>query len=191
MWQTTDPRRTGLRHGTAVVTLIGVLAGTGGYVSRDQILKLYGTGSPTPATLGPAASGPDQGLAVELNLVREVLRLSVTETAHLFGVSRPTIYSWQSGSPIKHENAERLRAIAQALEPHLQAIGTQVGRVAHRAIEGRSTLLQKLTQGADARDAIGRLADILGREAAQRERLARRLQGRTGDRGAADLDTLG
>ncbi len=190
-WPTYEPRRNGVLHGTAVVTLIGVLAGTGGYVTREQIIKHYGTGSPTDAARALTTTASEQGFAVELELIREALRLSVAETAQLFGVTRPTIYSWQNGKPISPENAERLREIAQALEPHLQIIQAQVGRVAHRAIEGRSTLLQMLAQGADAQEAFGRLAIILGREATQRERLARRLQGRSGGRGAADLDSLG
>lgn len=190
-WPVYEPRRNGVLHGTAVVTLIGVLAGTGGYVTREQIIKHYGTGSPPHATLGLTTRAPEQGLAVELKLIREALRLSVIETAQLFGVTRPTIYSWQNGNTISPENAERLREIAQALEPHLQAIEAQVGRVAHRAIEGKTTLLQKLAQGGSAHHAIGCLVGILGREAAQRERLASRLQGRTGNRGAIDLDSLG
>lgn len=190
-WQAAEPRRNGFFHDTAAWTLIGVMAGTGGYVSQDQILNHYGTGSPPLLMLRSTSFASEQGLAVELKLIREALRLSVAETAKLFGVTRPTIYSWQNGNPTGPENAERMREIAQALEPHLQAIEAQVGRVAHRAIEGRSTLLQTLAQGANAEKAIGRLADILGREAAQRERLVRRLQGRTGNRGAADLDSLG
>lgn len=196
-WQTYEPRRNGVLHGTAVVTLIGVLAGTGGYVTaggyvtREQVTKHFGTGAPTASTPDPKIFELERGLAVELKLIRESLRLSVAEAAKLFGVTRPTIYSWQNGNPISPENAERLREIARALEPHLQAIESQVGRVAHRAIEGRSTLLQRLAQGADAQEAIGRLTDTLGREAAQRERLSRRLQGRSGSRGAADLDSLG
>lgn len=187
--QPVTPRPAGVLHGTTVVTLVvGCLAGTGGY--RDGLLNQLGTGSPAHATHGLRAS-TEQGLSLELKVIRKSLRLSVLETAHLFGVSRPTIYSWQRGNPILPENAERLRSIAQALEPHLPLLEAQVGRIAQRAIEGRTTLLQKLAQGADAHEALGSLAEILRREDAQRERLARRLQGRTGSRGAPDLDTLG
>lgn len=189
-WQNPEPKRNGLFHGTSVV-LIGALAGTGGQITVDQVIRHYGTGSAIPAAPGPSARVQEQGFATELKFIRKVLRLSVAETAELFGVTRPTIYSWQNGNPVSPENAERLREIAQALEPHLHAIESQVGRVAHRAIDGRSTLLQQLAQGASAREAIGHLADILGQEAAQRDRLARRLQGRSGSRGAADLDSLG
>ena len=60
-----------------------------------------------------------QSLSFELKLIRSALRLSVAETAQLFGVSRPAIYSWQNGSSIRPKNAERLQAIANAITPHM------------------------------------------------------------------------
>ncbi len=190
-WQPVEPRRNGIWQNTVAVTLIGVLAGTGGSVSPAQILKHFGTGSASRAVHDLQAAATDQGFVVELKSIRQALRLSVAETAQLFGVSRPTIYSWQNGNPISPENAERLCAMANAIAPRLHLLEAQVGRVAHRAIEGRTTLLQKLAEGANADHAIGQLSDILIREATQRERLAQRLQGRNGNRGAVDLDLLG
>ena len=174
----------------AAVTLIA-LAGTGGDVRSDQIIKQFGTGSAVASSKVLQVVAAPQSLAVELKTIKEALRLSVAETAQLFSVSRPTIYSWREGKPINPENSDRLRALASALAPHLDLLHTQVGRVAQRAIEGRTTLLQKLAAGAGAWETVEQLVAILSREAAQRERLARRLQGRTGDRGAADLDALG
>lgn len=175
-------------------TVAGVIS-TGGTLTSAQIHAAHGTGAALLSSAGALRSveprTTEPGLEVELTLVRESLRLSVAETAQLFGVSRPTIYSWQSGKPISPENAERLREIAQALAPHLSILQAQSGRVAQRAIAGRSTLLDLLAQGAPAQPAVDQLAELLAREAVQRERLARRLQGRSGERGAADLDTLG
>lgn len=190
-WHPVEPRRNGLWQNAAAVTLIGVLAGTGGSVNAEQIFKHFGTGSASRSAHDPRVAVPVQGLVLELKSIRTALRLSVAETALLFGVSRPTIYSWQNGNRISLENAERLRAIADALTPHLPLLEVQVGRVVHRAIAGRTSLLQALATGANADQAVSQLADILTRETAQRERLARRLQGRNGSRGAADLDALG
>ena len=176
--------------GAAAMTLFA-LAGTGGDVSSDQIIKHFGTGSAIASPNVPQAVASQQSLALELKLIRETLRLSVAETAQLFRVTRPTVYSWQNGNPISGENSERLRALASALVPHLSLLHAQVGRVAQRASEGRTTLLQKLAAGADAQETVAQLVVILSRESTQRERLARRLQSRTGDRGAADLDALG
>lgn len=191
LWKPAAPRRTGRLQLAAAVAFIG-LAGTGGHVSAEQILKNFGTGSASwPAHDSQAAAESDQGLAIELKSIRHALRLSVAETAQLFGVSRPTIYSWQNGNPISPENAERLHSIANALTPHTHLLETQVGRVAHRVIEDHTTLLQKLAGGTSADQAISQLAEILARETVQRERLAHRLRGRSGSRGSADLDTLG
>ena len=190
-WQPVEFRRNGRWQNVAAVTLIGVLAGTGGEVSAEQVLKCFGTGSASRAAHNLHATVPDQGLAIELKSIRNALRLSVAETAQLFGVSRPTIYSWQNGKPISAENADRLHVIANALAPHLHLLEAQVGRVANRAIKGRTTLLQMLAAGSSVDLAINQLAEVLAQETAQRERLARRLQGRSGSRGSADLDTLG
>lgn len=191
-WQQIGPHlRVGLLQSTPAAVLIGLLAGTGGEVSRDRILMYSGTGSVIVSFPVAAPVTHEQGLVVELNTIRQALRLSVAEIANLFSVSRPTIYSWQNGKQIGQQNSERLRAILNALTPHLNLLGKQVGRVAHRAIEGKTTLLQKLAAGENAERAIMELLAILGGEAEQRERLSRRLQGRTGKRGVADLDALG
>jgi transcriptional regulator with XRE-family HTH domain len=129
-------------------------------------------------------------LEFELKLIRETLHLSAADTARLFGVTRSTVCSWQSGQPISSVNAERLHEIVQALEPHLPILQTQSGRLAHRAIAGRSTLLDLLAQGSPAQQVVDQLAELLAQEAVQRERLARRLQGRDGSCGAADLDAF-
>ncbi|MGD9582301.1 MAG: hypothetical protein AB7V26_01335 [Lysobacterales bacterium] len=190
-WQPVEPRRIVGWSNAFAVTLVGALAGTGGDVSAEQVLRHIGTGSASRALHASQAVPTNQGVAVELTSIREALRLSVAETARLFGVSRPTIYSWQNGNPINPEKAERLRAITNALAPRLRLLEAQVGRVAHRVIEGRSTLLQKLAGGASAEQAISQLSEILTREATQRKRLAKRLRGHTGSRGSAELDTLG
>lgn len=192
-WHSVEPRRNGPWQNAAAATLIGmgVLVGTGGNISAEQLFRHLGTGSASRPVYGSREAAPTQGYAVELRSIRGALRLSVAETAQLFGVSRPTIYSWQNGNPIRLENAGRLRAIANALTPHLHLLEGQVGRVAHRAINGRTTLLQTLAAGASVDQAISQLVEILAHETAQRERLAYRLQGRNGSRGSADLDTLG
>lgn len=190
-WHPVEPRRNGLWPNAAAVTLVGVLAGTGGNVSVEQIIKRFGTGSAYRPSYDARAVETAQGLAIELKSIRSALRLSVAETAQLFDVSRPTIYSWQNGNQISLAKAERLRAIATALAPHLQLLEAQVGRVAHRAIEGHTTLMEALAGGASADEAINRLTEILARETAHRERLAQRLQGRSSSRGSADIDTFG
>lgn len=190
-WHPVESRRNGLWQNAAAVTLIGALAGTGGNVNAEHVFKHFGTGSASRPAYESRTAEFTRGLALELKSIRDALRLSVAETAQLFRVSRPTIYSWQNGNSIRLDSAERLRAIANALVPHLPLLEAQVGRVVHRSIEGRISLLQALAAGANADQTISKLAEILTREAAQRERLALRLKGRNSTRGSADLDELG
>jgi transcriptional regulator with XRE-family HTH domain len=154
-------------------------------------MKHFGTGSTLQIAQPSERAAQSADLSVELKTIKDALRLSVSELAQLFGVSRPTIYSWQQAKRVREGYAKRIRDIARALAPRLDLLDAQVGRIAHRAIDGRMTLLQKLSEGADAEQATGKLADILQREAAQRERLASRLRGRNTDRGSPDLDALG
>lgn len=188
-WRPLAARRTGLAQ-AATATLFVVL-GAGAEADAAQHIKHFGTGSTLQIAQRTERAAEPADLCVELKTIKDVLGLSVSELAQLFGVSRPTIYSWQEGKRISEGNAKRIRDIARALAPRLALLDAQVGRIAHRAIDGRMTLLQKLSEGADAEQAIGKLADILQREAVQRERLASRLRGRNTDRGSPDLDDLG
>lgn len=190
-WECVEQPRSAFVRSFAAAGFLAFTGGTGGDVVAAEVAKRLGTGSAVEAAPQAEPREMTSGLAVEVQTIRDALRLSVSELAQLFAVSRPTIYSWQAGNAVSDTNAARVRAIAHALEPHLPLFESQVGRVAHRAIDGRATLLRKLAEGADAQQAIERLAEILHHEKVQRERLAQRLEGKEGTRGRADLDTLG
>lgn len=188
-WRPVESRRTGLVQ-AAAATLFVVCGAHAGDDAAQQI-KFFGTGS-TLQTVQSAERGTQStNLSVELKTIKDALGLSVSELAQLFGVTRPTIYSWQGGSRVTEGHAKRIRDIARAIEPRLSLLDTQVGRIAHRAINGRATLFQILREGEDVAQTMDKVADILQREAAQRERLAARLRGRSTDRGGPDLDVLG
>jgi predicted transcriptional regulator len=126
-----------------------------------------------------------------LRAIREALRLSVADLASIFGVSRPTIYAWQSGGRCTELNALRIRSIASEIEPRLDLFRAQSGRIAHRAVEGSSTVLDLLRGGVEPRLVFNKLATIIEREDAQRNRLSRRLQATNKLRGKLDVDSLG
>lgn len=190
-WHPVGSRRNGLWQNAATVTLIGTLAGTGGNINAEHLFRHFGTGSSSRPAYELRTAESTRGLALELKSIRGALRLSVAETAQLFRVSRPTIYSWQNGNSIRPDSAKRLRDIANAITPHLSLLEAQIGRVAHRSIEGRVSLLQALSADSNVDQTISRLVEILNLEVAQRERLALRLKGRNSTRGSADLDELG
>jgi hypothetical protein len=193
-WVPIDQRRNQSRRaGTAVAAALclGFFAGTGGDIPNQTLSGRLGTGSYAGGPVSPRLRAAEQGVRAYLASIRSVLRLSVSELAQLFSVSRPTIYSWQDGNRISEENSARIRALADALEPHISLLGMQSGRITRRPIEGSSSVLQLLRGGRDPRDVVGRLVDVLQRENAQRQRLARRLQGKTTLRGTIDGDALG
>lgn len=180
--------------GTALATalwLAGAMAGTGGSVPEGSVKNRMGTGSPISGRQGAHGHFVANGLSAKLDTIRSALRLSVAELAELLGVSRPTIYSWQRGGSSTETHAARIRTIVNALEPHLAQLSVHSGRIARRAIDGRASLLEILRSGEPPQEAIGRLVDVLQQDAAQRRRLAHRLQGKTIARGSADIDVLG
>lgn len=191
-WVALTPSNNHRFTGSAVAAALclGLLAGTGGDVQREQVLGRMGTGSVQHGTVVPLASQTKQGLAADLGAIRSALRLSVAELADLFDVSRPTIYSWQNGNACKELNASRIRAIARALDPHWGLLSEHPGRVARRAMEGRANIIDLLKQGRDPAEVVSKLTALLKQEATQRELLARRLQGKTGVRGAADSEAF-
>jgi transcriptional regulator with XRE-family HTH domain len=190
-WVTVETSREPWRKATALCLWGVVLAGTGGTASESQLMKHYGTGTTSWTGMQEVRNGVEQGVSAHLQAIRSALRLSVVELANLFGVTRPTIYSWQNGKPLSEERATRVRAMAHAIDLHLPRLEQQSGRIAHRAIQGNATVLQLLNNGAEPHVVIGRLADILQEESVQRERLARRLAERRTPRGVADVDSFG
>ena len=188
-WIPIQPKRSAVP--LAVPLAAFLMVGTGGELNADRLSQLCGTGSLASFARAITARGEQPAPAVQIQAIKDALRLSVAELGDLFGVTRQSIYNWQNGNAIDPSHAERLRNIAGAVEQHFELLAAQTGHIARRAIQGRDTLLQVLKSGGDPQEAFARLADILTREAAQRDRLAKRLQARTGSRGAADIDTLG
>lgn len=182
-----SPRASGAA--VAVLTL-ALCAGTGGTARPEEVLSRFGTGSFVRGNAVQLAPVAQQGLSLQLSIVRAALQLSVAETADLFGVSRPTIYSWQAGRPGNEHHEIRVRALANAIEPYL-ALLERTDRASRRVISGTATVLDSLRGGRDPVETINMLATSLEQEAAQRARLAARLHGRTRARGAADIDALG
>lgn len=148
--------------------------GTGG-TTQHVPPERWGTGA-VPPVVHVTSPRAESATAAWLKVIREGLGLSVSELADVFTVSRPTIYSWQRGQILSHENGARVRALALALEPHIALLSSQNERLGHRAVEGRQTVMQLLVQGKEPGDVIGLLARVLNDEAAQRERLTRRLE---------------
>lgn len=161
------------------------LVGTGGYATADYLAKRNDRGYkliqfelPKQAVDVAVGKQVTQNSAKNLARIREILKPTVTELANLFGVSRQAVYDWQAGKPIAPENALRLGEFAKAAEL-LSAQQIQVSSQALRrkVLDGQS-LLDALRNGAHVFDTAAALAQVLDREAVQREKLTARLLGR-------------
>ncbi len=125
--------------------------------------------SATHATLTPAT---------QLDRIRTVLKVSVAETAAIFGVSRQALYNWRGGEAISAANLAKLDDLSSAVSLLAEAGLDQVPQLARRKLGGGKTLLETACEGGSARETATALIQMLERENAQRERLQRRLAGR-------------
>lgn len=161
------------------------LVGTGGYATADYLAARKDRGYKLiqfelPKQLADVVTGTQaiQSSVKNLARIREIFKPTVTELANLFGVSRQAVYDWQAGKPIAPENSLRLGEFAQAAE----LLSTQRIQISSQALRrkvlGGQSLLDALRHGGPVLDTAAALAQVLDREAVQREKLTARLLGR-------------
>lgn len=116
--------------------------------------------------------------AENLARIREILKPTITELAHLFGVSRQAVYDWQAGKSTAPENAAKLDDLAKAADVlALNGIESS-SQLLRRKITGGKSLLDLIGEGGSDANFASVLVQTLSREAKQREQLALRLAGR-------------
>ncbi len=120
------------------------------------------------ATLAPAA---------RLDRIRGILKVSVADTAKVFGVSRQALYNWRAGAAISVTNLAKLDDLAAAADILAAAGLDRTPQIARRKLGGGKTLLETARDGGSAREGAIALVRMLEREAAQRERVERSLAG--------------
>lgn len=105
--------------------------------------------------------------AENLAWIRKVLKPTITELAHIFGVSRQAVYDWQAGKPTAPENAARLDDLAKAADALVLSGITSSSQLLRRKIAGGKSLRGVVRKGGSAANAAQALAQTLGREAKQ------------------------
>lgn len=129
---------------------------------------------------GSHESAADAGSASARDIahVREVMKISVSELARVFGVSRQAVHEWIKGGALSQRNAQRLSELARAADVLLE-FGIEVTpQMLRRKIGGGPSLLESVKEDGKVVELARRLGDTLSRESQQRERLAARLAGR-------------
>jgi DNA-binding XRE family transcriptional regulator len=90
----------------------------------------------------------------ELVDLRDMFGLTMTDLAQIFGVSRPTVYAWLSGSEPKDEIKSEMRTLAGYVEELRNAGISQAAFLARQPLEGEQSLISIFKSGSDAKNAI-------------------------------------
>lgn len=110
--------------------------------------------------------------------IRTVTKISVTELARVFGVSRQSVHEWIKGGALSPQNAQRLWELAQATDVFLEAGIEPSPEVFRRKVAGGQSIFEAISDSGNAVSSAKTLVATLIRESEQRQRLAARLAGK-------------
>ena len=125
---------------------------------------------------GAHAAAADTGASASKDIahIRQVMKISVTELARTFGVSRQAVHEWINGGTLSPRNAQRLSDLAQAADVFLEA-GIQITpQMLRRNVRNGQSLLESVKEDGKVVELARTLVDTLSREMRQRQRLADR-----------------
>ncbi len=162
--------------------------GTGGELSLEQLQRKAQQIQHIASVVDVSEVKQVRTPSENLSRIRKVLNPAVSDLATTFGVSRQSVYNWLNDQPVADENAAKLQDLAQAADvlAH-EGVSINAALLKRKFAHGR-TLLQVAQAGESARDAALALAQILKREAAQRERMNVRFANRARTPASADFD---
>lgn len=124
----------------------------------------------------------------DLELIRKVLKPSVSEFAITMGVTRQTIYNWINGDTITEDHANNLRNLAAAAQM-LEATGILLtSSLLKRKFSNGKTLFQVAQSGEGVLAAAEKLVQIYSAESEQRMKLNSRLTSKNLSSSSADFD---
>jgi DNA-binding XRE family transcriptional regulator len=151
--------------------LVGV--GTGGdYTPNYHALRSERSvisnarNEPKPKSNGFAISN-------DIEQIKSVLNITMTELARSLGVSRQAPYNWVAGGTIKEDNLSKLNELRSAADVFVAENVEVQARLLHRKLSGGKSLLETVATGGNGEQAARALVDLLRIEANQRETLAK------------------
>ena len=107
--------------------------------------------------------------------IRQILKISVTELARTFDVSRQAVHEWLKGNSPSLQNELRLSKLAHVADIFLDSgIDVTPQMLRRRTASGRS-ILESINEDGKAVELARNLVETLSREFQQRTRLAERL----------------
>jgi DNA-binding transcriptional regulator YiaG len=155
-----------------------VIGGTGGLLPLDERLEQSSTSIGSLLIDDRDIEHGHRTSAQQLEFIRSTARLSVTELARVFSVTRQTVHEWCQGAPLASHNARRLDKLADAMTLLLNAVGAITVQDLRRSVRAGLSLLDAVRADGNVSAAARELVETLTREAAQRKRLAARFAGR-------------
>jgi hypothetical protein len=125
----------------------------------------------------------------DLELIRTVFSLKISEIAQIFDVSRPTVYAWLDGSTPRPEVLTRLAYLSKEAEKVNQANITRVEHFVRRPLADGRSLLQLLKEGANTEQALSAIKHAAAEEESSRKlAVSRHSPSKKGD--TASIDEL-
>jgi DNA-binding transcriptional regulator YiaG len=172
-------REIGLRNFASITCAF--VAGTLGIVTPEYFTKQNAT-SNWPFRLVSREAAPlgdvQNSTARTISRIRGTFKLTITELAALFGVSRQTVYDWQSGKGMSDDRSDRLEELSKAADVFADSGLSLSPRALRRKLADGKTLFDVIRDGGPAEEATRSLVTTLQRETEQRKALDARLASR-------------
>lgn len=154
-----------------------VIEGTGGLLPLDERLEPSST-SIGSLLIDDRDDERARTSAQQLEFIRSTTRLSVTELARVFSVTRQTVHEWCQGTTLSVHSARKLGKLTDAVTLLLDSAGTATVQDLRRSVRAGPSLLDAVQADGDVLAVARGLTETLTREAAQRKGLAARFAGR-------------
>lgn len=105
----------------------------------------------------------------QLNYVRNVFCFNISELADIFGVTRPTIYSWINGTELKPEVSAKMTKLVN-LASYLEKLNiSRFDTLLHRPIFNGISLFDKVKNGEDIKEPLRQIKEISEKEVSVRK----------------------
>lgn len=183
-WRNNDLRR----------IILTCVAGTCGLLTPGYLQASAATSNWSINQIEIHQSSQSTGIAAntasgDISIIRQALKISITEIAKVCGVSRQAVYEWIKGSPLSEKNAQRIANLGEVATVFTSANIEISPQMLRRKINGDQSILSAIMGNGKADNLARQLVVTLLREAAQRQRLASRLAGR--EKSKLDSDKFG
>ena len=145
----------------SIPVTIAFSIGTGGYLTAEYCKERKDRVAFARKDIHSEQAMPAATPAHDLDRIKSVLRLTVSELADCIGVSRQAIYNWKSGADIKTANAVKLENLKRAADVISDAGLHVSGLLLGRKLAGGKALLEVVSAGGNGAEAARSLVQML------------------------------